>query len=305
MKYLVIPLCIFLYILLFPIEARDVSSDTFILEYKPLTFTSTRTKYKQEVIKRRMPLEHTELNTHNHIDSVSIPLTTERTYPKNILPDLVFIIGKAVVSFVNSGKRNYVIFISRVATLFGKKTVKRDEVNGALTKEYMHKKTVDFPKLEQAHGLFSQFKDDPYGPSIPEKFKEVYTWDRLWNPAYNPQEYLQCTAYVAMIYNLNGISLHGKVSGDAKDWIHFTDSFTVFENGKTTETPRIMDIMVWAKNGNNHVGVVSTVTESTVTIVNSNSPEASYTYQLSVSDEGLVSLSGQTTWIPSHWMRLK
>lgn len=305
MKYLVIPMSILLYVLLFPIEARDVSSDTFILEYKPFTLTSTRTIYKQEVIKRRMPLEHTDLNTHNHTDSAAIPVTTERTYPKNILPDLVSGIGEAVVCFVNSGKRNYVFFISRVATLFGKKTVKRDEVKGASVQEQIHEKKVAVPKLEQVDGLLSQFKDDPYGLSIPEKFKEVYTWDRLWNPAYNPEKYLQCTAYVAMIYNLNGISLHGKVSGDAKEWIHFTDSFIVFENGKTTETPRVMDIMVWAKNGNNHVGVVSAVTESSVTIVNSNTPEASYTYQLLVSDEGLVSLSGQTTWVPSHWMRLK
>jgi hypothetical protein len=189
MKYLVIPMSILLYVLLFPIEARDVSSDTFILEYKPFTLTSTRTIYKQEVIKRRMPLEHTDLNTHNHTDSAAIPVTTERTYPKNILPDLVSGIGEAVVCFVNSGKRNYVFFISRVATLFGKKTVKRDEVKGASVQEQIHEKKVAVPKLEQVDGLLSQFKDDPYGLSIPEKFKEVYTWDRLWNPAYNPEKY--------------------------------------------------------------------------------------------------------------------
>jgi sRNA-binding regulator protein Hfq len=164
---------------------------------------------------------------------------------------------------------------------------------------------TSLPLLQSVHGLNSRFAGDPYSSMIPEKAKEVYTWDRLWNPAYNPQHYLQCTTYVAMIYNLNGISLHGKVSGDAREWIHFTDTFSVFENGNTRTKPEVMDIVVWATNGSNHVGVISEVTDSSVTIINANAEQISYRYTLSVSDEGIVSLSGNTNWVPSHWMRIK
>jgi surface antigen len=314
MKYVIVLVLFLVPILLYPVRAREVSTDAFIIEYEPMKVFSTRSQFVPGEIKRRMPVEHYEFT-----NTPVIPLKNETLQPKEVtiqpfvIPKIVTSMTKQLKTMLTTVHAKYISAISSVV-LQAEKYFSKGEVKSATIEKPNNKKPSkpnqkpDFsslPELQTVNGLNSRFTGDPYSNTIPEKAKEVYTWDRLWNPAYNPQHYLQCTTYVAMIYNLNGISLHGKVAGDAREWIQFTDTFEVFENGKTETKPEVMDIAVWAKDGANHVGVITAVNESSVTIINANAEETSYTYTLSVNDESLVSLSGNTNWVPSHWMRVK
>lgn len=158
---------------------------------------------------------------------------------------------------------------------------------------------------------YSNFAINPYDPTIPEAVREVYTWDQLWHPAYNPQHYLQCTAYVAMIYNLNGIRLRGKVRGNARDWINLTGAFAVHKSGVSRETPQVMDIAVWAEGGANHVGVVIDVADNMIRIANANAASPEFTFHYGRDESGAIHVTDSngndaaSAWVPSHWLRYK
>lgn len=314
MKYVIVLVLLISPIFLFPVRAREITSDSFVIEYEPMKVFSTRSEFVPGQLKRRMPVEHYE-----HTSASVVPVKNEITQQEKIgikifiIPETMEGIAKQIKTTMNNVHTRYFSLLisvaSRAEQFFGKGEVKSvTTVKPDKTSRHRPVQKPDFsslPKLQTVNGLNSRFVGDPFDTSIPVKAKEVYIWDRLWNPAYNPQHYLQCTTYVAMIYNLNGISLHGRVAGDAREWIHFTNTFDVFENGKTFIMPQVMDIAVWAKDGANHVGVISAVDESSVTIINANAEETSYTYTLSVDEKGLVSLSSNTKWVPSHWMRIK
>ncbi|MCX7996415.1 MAG: CHAP domain-containing protein [Patescibacteria group bacterium] len=156
---------------------------------------------------------------------------------------------------------------------------------------------------------YSRFASNPFGDDIPTAVKEVYTWDQLWHPAYNPQHYLQCTAYVAMVYNMNGISLKGKVYGDARTWIRFDDVFAVHASGSSTDPPRPLDVAVWAANDDNHVGVVIEATPDRITVANANATHPEYEFRITYDDEKKITItndegeSAADAWVPSHWLR--
>ena len=153
---------------------------------------------------------------------------------------------------------------------------------------------------------------DPFHESIPDDVTEVYTWSPEWNPLNRPYDFLQCTTFVAMTYNLNGINLKGKLIGDARDWIHLTDTFDVHAANVSRTIPQPMDTMVWTENGANHVGIVTAVAaDRTFQVANGNSTQAVHTYKYHINPDGTVTItnvagkSAKEAWVPSHWLRLK
>lgn len=163
-------------------------------------------------------------------------------------------------------------------------------------------------------GYYSRFLYNPFSIYIPDTVKEVYTWDNIWNPELNPETYLQCTAFVLMIYYLNGFRLRGKVRGDAKDWIYLTDTFDVFKSGSATNTsPKVFDTIVWAERKMNHAGVIVEVNEKRkeFKVLNANSTQTEYWFRYSKNKKGkiiITDLQGRTFkdgFVPSHWLRLK
>lgn len=153
---------------------------------------------------------------------------------------------------------------------------------------------------------------DPYSSEIPRKVTDVYSWSPEWNPANRPFDFLQCTTFVAMAYNLNGINLKGKLIGDARDWIYLTDTFDVHRSNESRVVPQPMDTMVWTENGANHVGIVTTVLpDRTFQVANGNSSQAIHTYKYYVNPNGSISITNvsgknaKEAWVPSHWLRVK
>ncbi len=165
--------------------------------------------------------------------------------------------------------------------------------------------------LAQESGLFSKFRGNPFSEAIPQKVREVYTWDKLWNPALFPSTYLQCTAFVAMVYNLNNISLHGRMNGDAREWIYNTDLFTVYRSGTAQSAPEVLDTVVWADQERNHVGIIVEKKGSKVRVLNANSDKTEYWYKYHRNLFGnytMTDLDGRTSdeaWVPSHWLRVR
>lgn len=174
---------------------------------------------------------------------------------------------------------------------------------------------LSIPQTSQSTSYMSRFAVNPYHPDIPKEITEVYTWDPIWNPQYNPYNYIQCTTYVAMVYNINGISLKGKLKGNANEWIQLTDTFEVYESGKTTEFPAVLDTVVWADRGMNHVGIITHVqakgNDWLIQVANGNSTQELYTYIVVQKEDGtyvITSPDGDTStnaWVPSHWLRVK
>lgn len=304
MKYVIIP--VLLFILILPVKAAELTPDGLIVGYDPTAQYKTSAKYIPEPVKRRMPLERYTTNT-GAVTKQIIPVKTKSKDIELLLPDVLNWIRTGLKDMYSSLEAFHSKSLSILTILFQtvepKPAAQKQRVR-VIVPPKQSKKLAQLPTLAAVDGTLSRFIGDPYAKTIAQKIQDVYTWDRLWNPAYNPEHYLQCTTFVAMVYNLNGISLHGKVKGDAKEWIYLTDTFVVFENGQTSELPQVMDIVVWATNGGNHVGVVSEVTNNSVTIINANATQASYTYKLKVTD-GFVTLTGATDWVPSHWMRIK
>ncbi|MFW5703822.1 MAG: CHAP domain-containing protein [Patescibacteria group bacterium] len=151
---------------------------------------------------------------------------------------------------------------------------------------------------------------DPFDTSIPQEVQEVYQWSTDWDPKLT-SNWLQCTTFVAMTYNLNGHNLKGKLVGDARDWIYLTDTFHVHESGASMTMPQPLDTLVWAENGANHVGIVTQVQGSTITVANANASSATYTFTIHKGRDGSLEIKnkqGKTSkdaWVPSHWLRLK
>lgn len=161
------------------------------------------------------------------------------------------------------------------------------------------------------NGYFSQFSD-PYD-NVPDQIQDIYDWDDLWNPISNPELYLQCTAFVLMVYALNGIRLRGKVKGDAKEWIHLTNTFDVYKNGSKGAKPSVLDTVVWAEKGNNHTGIVSYVDNSRneFKVLNANSSQTEWWFKYKETKAGKIVITdfqGRTFkdgFVPSHILKLK
>lgn len=157
----------------------------------------------------------------------------------------------------------------------------------------------------------SRFYADPASGTFPTEVQEVLSWDQRWNPELYPQDYLQCTTYVAITYHLNGITLKGRLRGDARNWIHLTDTFTVYRSGASSSPPQPMDTMVWAEGAMNHVGIVTQVRNHMITVANGNSTAEYHSYRYRTAADGkieITSVNGETAqsaWVPSHWLRPK
>lgn len=159
---------------------------------------------------------------------------------------------------------------------------------------------------------FSKFVyENPYDDNIPEKAKEVYEFTNTWNPDYHPQNYLQCTAFVYMVYNMNGIKLPLGL-GNARDWDNTSNpvvskNFDVYTTGKDSEPIQEGDIMVWDDDPLGHVGIVKHIdnTDKVFEIVSANSTKVSDTFRFTIKDNGIINIESSKNWIPDHWMRLK
>lgn len=188
--------------------------------------------------------------------------------------------------------------------------------NGKIEKEKVINTNFEIPELEKnsSDGFYSKFAINPFSPTIPYDIKEVYTWDKSWNPIYNPDTYLQCTAFVMMLYALKGIRLKGRVKGDAKDWIYLTDTFNVYKSGTIKGiVPEVMDTVVWADNADNHAGLITKVNKnnSSFEVTNSNSTKEIHWYRYKLSKSGkmyFTDFQGRTSkngFVPSHLLKLK
>ena len=198
---------------------------------------------------------------------------------------------------------------------------------------------------------YNKFNKDPYDESIPDEIKNVYTWSdggfkpkegSIWsdcdtcyyNPKVHPEEYVECTAFVYMSFNMNGIKLPGGL-GNAEEWanknneiivdgkrlkegantltkdddIPYTvkDVFNVYTSGESKDPIEKGDIMVWDER---HVGVVGEIytEDKSFVIANANSDQPTYIYYWR-EDNGTIKIldnnGNEIKWRPKHWMRLK
>lgn len=178
--------------------------------------------------------------------------------------------------------------------------------------QHLQIKTIPLALAYGENSMYlSRFSSDPSSKQFPNAVQEVLRWDQRWNPEKYPQDYLQCTTYVAITYQLNGISLKGKIQGDARDWIHLDSTFTVYQSGISTTPPQPLDTVVWANGTMNHVGIVTDVRTNRITVANGNSTTEYHYYQYRTTADGkieITSLNGETAqsaWVPSHWLRPK
>lgn len=57
---------------------------------------------------------------------------------------------------------------------------------------------------------FNRFKcKDPYTKYLPAKAREVYDWATEWDSDNFPENYVECVAFIHMVYNVSGASLKG------------------------------------------------------------------------------------------------
>lgn len=181
--------------------------------------------------------------------------------------------------------------------------------NKLYDKEYSHEENPD-----AYAGHLAKF-DDP--DKMPEAIKDVYKLSKNWNPDNFPENYVECTAFVYMVYKLEGITLPQGM-GNAEEWSHSDKDITladgtktkigkVFDihtNGKSSEPIEVGDIMVWDER---HVGVVGEVNKvsKSIVIYNANSDQTSHVYPYVFDDSGNLTIVGSSNWSPDHWMRLK
>jgi surface antigen len=159
-----------------------------------------------------------------------------------------------------------------------------------------------------SNNWYNKFKcKDPQNPTIPQKARDVYKWSNTWDPKFNPTNYVQCTTFVTMVYNMAGIQLP-KSLGDANNWINNTNIFDVYTSGKDSKSIQEGDIMAWDDGEAGHVGVVISIKESQIEIANANSNEKTHDYKWKMVNGKIKILDNDGSdsgWKPDHWMRLK
>lgn len=159
---------------------------------------------------------------------------------------------------------------------------------------------------------FNKFIYDPYDSNIPEKAREVYKWSRNWDPENYPENYIECVAFVHMVYNMSGIRLPKGLSHPI-NWPKRTDIFEIYESSISKELPQSGDIVIWkAHKGNpyGHVGVIVEIDNrrQSLRVANSNSNEKFHSYKFTLDNHSLKILDvdgGQNKWRPVYWLRLK
>jgi surface antigen len=159
--------------------------------------------------------------------------------------------------------------------------------------------------------LQSKFKcKDAANTLIPQKAQEIYKASVVWNPEVksSKSDYLQCTAFVQMSYNIAGTALPTSL-GDAKNWIYATKTFDVYKSGESKIEPQVGDVAVWKDGPDGHVGVITKVDQDgQINIASSNSVKSIDIFNF-VKKDGTISITdtaGNTTnWLPDYWLRLK
>ncbi len=151
---------------------------------------------------------------------------------------------------------------------------------------------------------------DPHDSRIPKEAKEVYQWSYDWNPELT-DAWLQCTTYVAMVYEMNGFEMQGHLVGNAADWVGLKDTFMVWDLQDTLSEGSVqpLDTLVWTDSNWGHVGIVVEVANGIITVANANAPQSIYQFRQVKSSTGSISLiplenqGVQQRWQPSHLLR--
>ncbi len=180
---------------------------------------------------------------------------------------------------------------------------------------------------------YSKFKcSSPDCAYIPQKAKDMYTVaGGYWNPKNSPNTYVQCIAFIYMAYNLGGNPIR-KVTGNAiamagKQWdcgkyekneegkdvcvnwylgvnSAYVDQFNVYKSGETEEMPQVGDVMVWEQSPpNGHVGIVTYVSEHSISVANSNSNKITHEFDYIIKENKVSIIGGN--WKPDYWARKK
>lgn len=158
---------------------------------------------------------------------------------------------------------------------------------------------------------YCKFKYEPFDNHLPFEIQDVYSWSSNWNPKNYPENYIECTTFVHMTFNMTGISFKNEKLGDPISWIKRDDLFNVYEDEKTAELPQIGDIMIWdstVDNKHGHVGIVTRIdngiNNSKFTVTNANSTKISHQF-LIIKKNNLVEMDKFILWKPKYWLRIK
>jgi surface antigen len=117
-------------------------------------------------------------------------------------------------------------------------------------------------------------------------------------------------AFVAMVYNMNGILLRDKVPGNAKDWVNATNEFDVYRNGESGILPQKGDVFVWTDGDYGHVGVVGDISNKAKRLImyNANTPHISYSFEYRIQNnkiEIITEIGQSSRSAPSYWLHKK
>lgn len=184
-------------------------------------------------------------------------------------------------------------------------------------------------------GMLSQFKcHDPHNAYIPQSARDIYKLSPTWKPIKSfltkriTNNYVQCTAFVFMSYQIAGKPIEKKGRTNAADFLSAKYSGTLgqfkkYQNGHTREMMQEGDIVVWSPavtgTSTGHVGIVIEVREDsqesnskkrfgTIRVANANSSRAVHEYRYEVGDRNLVKLkkvSKDWAKVPDYWLRKK
>lgn len=316
-------------------EPLDV--DRFIKAYDTNTAYSFESQPKNDIPKQRIPHDsvsdtetgQTPLQKREALLSQLNNKPVEQNPLSVLLPLGMWIAEKRLelATLALFGFAGYAVISRTRKKNFWERSFQRIQQLIAITMPSLHGLTVDADELTEQVQIQNATKaakidlppfhssleaQDPFNQAVPQEVKEVYSWSPEWNPANRPYDFLQCTTFVAMTYNLNGIHLKGKLIGDARDWIYLTDTFDVHAANESRVIPQPMDTMVWTEKGANHVGIVTAVAaDRTFQVANGNSTQAVHTFKYHVNPNGTITITnsaGKTAkeaWVPSHWLRLK
>jgi surface antigen len=320
---------IIIYLLIPPyVAAQGIIPDEFIGQYDIDKTYQSASEYIDTPPVQRMP--HPETNTHSKtIQPLQVlPRETFEQSPSDTIPTdtwgslygdlkinlialLSFTSLVTLLQQINSRISSLRSLLTRLRTQSKEHSTGISDEPGSDTVVTL----INTLPLSLAYGenstYLSRFSTDPKSNVFPKEVMEVLSWDQRWNPAQYPQDYVQCTTYVAITYQLNGITLKGKIQGDARDWVHLTDTFTVHHSGTSAIPPQPLDTMVWAEGTMNHVGIVTEVRNNRITVANGNSTAEYHYYRYRTTATGKIEITSvngemaQSGWVPSHWLRPK
>ncbi len=218
---------------------------------------------------------------------------------KNIVTPTV-----AMVKYAEKGTKEFMIGLAKSS----------EKANSLLVKPDPERLRETEPNWRSYQNNYARFKYAANDPRVPAAYKEVYGWaiNGEWNPQKHPENYVECVAFVAMVYNENGVQL--RVPGNAIDWKDNAKVFNIYNSGSSTVPPQLGDVLVWDDIPEGHVAVVTKLKETEVKNIhalevtqgNSTEVKSKYLIQKIGSSYSIInSEDGTQRASPKWWLRVK